>query len=405
MLPAVPAVTALGRLWVAGSVLLIGCNANATTSPSTTPSPSPAGTIAASPTSTLEAAPTFTPSDTIQIEAGDWGVVTTADLNEDGNLDIIGTTHSPKNGIAVLSGLGDGTFEAAPVEVAPADYVIAADLDADGHMDLISTGDRVAVLHARGDGTFEPPNYYGPDPDPAAELNFFGIAAADLNGDGFPDLVTANWGRSELHVLLGKGDGTFNSAATYTCLRCISVGAADLDLDGDIDVVTTSFSPFDHPGVIYVFANDGLGAFPEPAPVGPDGNSHGLGLGDLNQDGAVDLVTGNNQSFTISVLLGTGDGGFSGLTTYAAGNSHTVAVADFDQDGALDVVSGSIEHNKLWFYRGVGDGSLVETSGIDTTPFVAGGVTVGDFNGDGRLDFALAQSAGGRQFVKVFLAQ
>ena len=377
----------------------------ATPSASASASKSAEPSLSALPTDSTPKAPSFTRGQAIQLAAGDWAILATADLNGDSHPDIIGTTRT-ENGLAVLLGNGDGTFEMSTIEVDPTDYVIAADLDRDGNADLVATGNRLAVLRGRGDGTFEPPTYYlDKEPVAGAEIVLFGVAAADVNGDELPDLVTADWARSQLDILTGFGDGTFSEGAAYPCPRCISVATPDLNGDGNPDVVTTAFKPFEISGRVNRFLNDGADGFGSAGGADPLGNAHGLAIGDLDGDGGADVVTGNDQSYSISILLSNGDGTLADAVTYHAGNTHGVVVIDLDGDGNLDVLSGSIEHPMIWFYRGTGDGGFVETSGIDTYPDWPNQVTVADFNADGRLDVAYSMTGGGRQIVTILLAE
>ena len=394
---------------VIACLVLAACGAGATTSPSGA-SASADATAVPTGTSTPEPAPTFVHKFMTFVPVGESSNLAVADLNEDGKLDLV--TTSPLFGVVILFGRGDGTFAAAPdMEVAGGDLVSAADLDGDGHMDLVAAGDQLSVLLGKGDGTFAPPVSYAVGSDVSnAALNLHGLAVADLNADTIPDLVATNWMTSQLSVLLGNGDGTFEAASLYSCPVCREVAASDLNGDGEVDVVATSFSPGTdpamtaRPGTVFVFLNDGAGRLGTPVPYDPLGNSLAIALGDLNGDGALDVVTGNDRSHSLSVLLGRGDGTFAQAQTYAAGNTHTVAVVDLDGDGKLDVLSGSWEHTKVWFYRGAGDGTLIETQGIEATPDVALSLVAADLDGDGKLDLGLYYS-GSRALVSILLGK
>jgi hypothetical protein len=383
-------------------LVLAACSAGTRTSP---PSPTQGGreTTVPTGTATLEAAPAFVRGDVIHVLPGEKMGLAVADLNLDGKPDLVTTTQS-RLGVVVLLGRGDGTFAVGPdIEVAPASAVSAADLNGDGHVDLVAAGDKLAVLLGKGDGTFAQPVYYSAGAqlnDPGLDL--YGLHVADLNADSIPDLVAANWVASQLAVLLGKGDGTFEAASLYSCPHCQAPAAVDLDRDGNVDVVATSFSPGSK-GMVYVFLNDGGGHLREPVAYDPGGSATAIALGDLNGDGAMDVVTGNDQSYSLSVLLGRGDGTFAQAQAYPAGNTFTVAVLDMNGDGKLDVLGGSWEHTKVWFYRGTGDGTLIETQGIHTAPSVALSLAVADFNGDGKLDLALAESGSDHSLVSIFL--
>ena len=396
------------------SLLLAACGIGAMTSP---PAPTPSASETAVPTTApsptvapLAPAPAFVRGDVISLLAGDWMGLAVADLNEDGKLDLMTTTLS-RLGVVVILGHGDGTFEEGPdIAVAAADSVRAADLNGDGHLDLIATGDQLAVLTGKGDGTFEAPVYYAVGSDlGTADLNLRGPAVADVDADTIPDLVVANWLGSQLAVLPGKGDGTFRPALLYPCPDCTAVALGDLNGDGAVDVVTTSFPPLarftaDTKGRLFVFLNDGEGRL-KRAEYDPQGHALAVALGDLNGDGALDVITGNDRSYSVSVLLGNGDGTLAQAQTYPAGNAHSVAVVDLDGDGKLDILSGSLEDAKVWFHHGTGDGRLIETQGIAAQTNGAGGLLAVDLDGDGKLDLALTDSSVDRSVVSIFLGR
>jgi hypothetical protein len=163
------------------------------------------------------------------------------------------------------------------------------------------------------------------------------IATADLNGDGHIDLVTANAGSNNISVLLGNSNGTFGVAQTYAT---------------------------------------GVG----PAAVA---------VGDFNGDGKLDIVTANEGDNTVSVLLGNGDGTFQAAKSYAVG-SQPVSVAVGDFDGKLDIVTANQGENSVSLLPGNGDGTFgaARTAASFNSP--AESLAVGDFNGDGKLDLAVA---------------
>jgi hypothetical protein len=385
---------------VIACLVLAACSAGVVPSPSA-PTSSASESAVPSGTATPEPAPAFVRKYMAEVPAGNSSDFAVSDLNEDGKFDLVTTSHI--FGVVVLFGNGDGTFTAAPnIEVAGGELVRAADLNGDGHVDLVAAGDQLSVLLGKGDGTFAPPVSYAAGSDVSnSALNLLGLAVADLNGDSIPDLVATNWVASQLSVLPGKGDGTFEAASLYTCPACVEVAAGDLNQDAHVDIVAASTSGS---GSATVLLNDGTGHLGEPVGYNAGGNAVTIALGDLNSDGALDAVTGNDGSGSLSVLLGKGDGTLGDAQTYPAGNTHAIAVVDLNGDAKPDVLSGTFEVPMLWFYRGTGDGTLIETQGIDATPDLARSLAVADFNDDGKPDLALYYS-GVKAFVSILLGE
>ena len=167
------------------------------------------------------------------------------------------------------------------------------------------------------------------------------VAVADLNGDGDLDLVTANWSSDTVSVLLGVGDGTLAGSQTF--------GAGN--------------GPFE------------------------------MAVGDLDSDGALDLVTLNAVSNDVSVLLGAGDGTFGVAQHYAAGSTPiSMRIGNLDGDGALDLAVANsclMGSPGLMVLPGAGDG----TFGAGQSSFVGespNSMDIGDLNGDGVLDLVVA---------------
>ncbi|NEP56265.1 MAG: DUF4347 domain-containing protein [Symploca sp. SIO2G7] len=274
--------------------------------------------------------------------------------------------------------------------------VAVGDFDGDGDPDLVaanSGSNNVSVLLGNGDGTFAAPTNLGVGTTPNA------VAVADFDGDGNLDIVSANNGSSDVSVLLGNGDGTFDDATNFvagTSPRSLAV--ADFDGDGSLDLVTAGA------GGVSVLSGDGNGNFGPATNLGVTSSPYSVAVGDFSGDGNLDLVTANAEEFvigTVSVLLGNGDNTFRPARDFRTGDSdpESVAVGDLNGDGILDIAVANEDNGDgtISVMLGNGDGTFNTT--FDTTnnfPFPTTGqpssVDLVDVNSDGNLDLL---SAGG----------
>ncbi len=210
----------------------------------------------------------------------------------------------------------------------------------------------------------------------------YSVAVADFNGDGKPDLVTANQLSNTVSVLLGLGQGSFGPATNIMVGdNPQSVAVGDFNGDKKPDVVTARY--FNN--AVSVLLGNGKGSFDPAINVGVGGFPRSVAVGDFNQDGKTDLVTANMYVNTVSVLLGNGQGSFTPPTIFGAGEFLTsVIVGDLNQDGKPDLVTTN-GGNGLSVLLGNGQGGFASP-----TNFMGGGylrsVAVGDFNGDGKPD-------------------
>jgi hypothetical protein len=219
-----------------------------------------------------------------------------------------------------------------------------------------------------------------------------GIAVGDVNGDGILDLVTSNASTSNISVLLGLGKANFGAARVFpTGSQPESLAIADFNNDGKLDIVTANYGG----GSISVLFGNGDGTFQaaQNFPVGVQTQS--VAVGDVNNDGVPDIVVSSVQSENTDVFLSNGDGTFQAPTIFAFNNGSAawtqIALGDMNGDGILDFVGifGFGQGFQVWLGRG--DGSFYEWSNSLSYGTIAypKGLSLGDFNGDGKMDVAL----------------
>jgi FG-GAP-like repeat len=265
------------------------------------------------------------------------------------------------------------------------------------------------------------------------------VAVGDVNGDGKPDLVVANFCASQVGggcpngdngtvgVLLGNGDGAFQAAVTYSSggWGSVSVVVADVNGDGKLDLLVTnscpeynSECPLATNSTVGVLLGNGDGTF-KPAVTYASGgfDPSSVAVADVNGDGKPDLVVANGCipqpqrtcGGYVSVLLGNGDGTFQPAVTYASGGiiPHSVAVADVNRDGKPDLLvanqcllaaGGGCPNGMnggVSVLLGNGDGTFRPAVSYDSGGLYTNSVAVADVNRDGKPDLAVANLENG----------
>lgn len=255
-----------------------------------------------------------------------------------------------------------------------ADYTVSngSAVSISGGLAFLSTSTELTSADITGDGLFT-----------------FGVNSADVNGDGHLDLYASNFSSGQQNQLwINDGSGGFSAANIAGDTQSYASIMADLDGDGDIDIV----SPSAGGPLVRILLNDGAGSFTAGTSLSSAGSvNRGVASGDVDGDGDIDLYIGTDSSLVQNTLwINNGAGGFTG--TSIAGDSFKVfgaVMGDVDGDGDLDLYagtlasSGTVQQNKLWINDGSGVFSASDITGDDARTYKP---AMGDVDGDGDLD-------------------
>jgi hypothetical protein len=294
-----------------------------------------------------------------------------------------------------------GTFVAdSPVR---ANALAVGDFNHDGKIDLAVVSGccpngGVSILLGNGDGTFLPSINYSAGEQPLS------VVAADFNRDGNLDLAVANSLSNYISILIGNGDGTFKPAVQGPLLpgpeNFVAVG--DFNHDGKIDLVALSYQ---NPcKCISILLGNGDGTFQNPVTTDSSLVATAIGVGDFNGDGKLDIAAAGTlgSTNTVSILLGNGDGTFENGASYPGGQVPiSIAVADFNGDQKLDIAIAYSEGNGVNVMMGNGDGTFQEAVvyPLSFTNWLA----AADVNGDHKIDLIAANTIITSSELTVFL--
>jgi hypothetical protein len=311
------------------------------------------------------------------------------DIDGNGHLDVLGG--DSRRGLGVLRGNGDATFDAPEYWITDdVAQLFTGDFDRDGNVDVLYRAGLIQhgpllLLRGTSGGAFEGYRAVEASSPSVQTRVVVRTAAADMNGDGKPDLVAVT-GRDdrfmkELVVYLNDGAGNWSAPIVTAFDPEIYPGPpvfGDVNGDGKIDAVVGDFT---HLG-------NGNGTFQAPIHVASLGSGRTF-LVDVDGDGDLDLLNAfSDQHYHTDIHRGTGSGTFSGISSL---QMRVDSVADFNGDGRPDVAGRSYQHNATRVGLNDGSGGFV-LHDADPAEFISDVPAAADFNGDGHADLVMAHA-------------
>jgi len=328
--------------------------------------------------------------------------VAVGDFNKDGRLDIA-VSYLQDNAVRVLlnNGTGASNFNAATLYTVGQQpyWVASADLNGDGYPDLVTanttlnskTGTISVLLNngKAGNGTFASAVNYTVGWQP------YQVAIGDLNGDGYPDLAVTNNGSNTVSILFGSKTGAFTVQPTTlaTCANPYGVAIGNFANNDYPSVAVTCYSAAE----LEVFPNNGNGTFGTPFITATNANPSSLVVGDFNRDGKLDIVVGNTSANNISFFAGIGNNTFAaGVTSPSLNFPDSIVAGDFNGDGILDIAGVAPNYNSVEVTLGVGDGTFgtfqQRAAGQFAAKMQPWALAAGNFNNDGQVDIVTANT-------------
>ncbi len=329
----------------------------------------------------------------ITTNADNANTVFAADIDGDGDIDVLSSSANDDKISWYENTNGLGNFSSQQVISTAADNpysVFATDIDGDGDIDVLSASgldDKIAWYeNMDGQGNFGVQRIITTNAD-----NAYSVFAKDLDGDGDIDVLSTSTNDDKVawyENLDGQGNFGVQQIITTNTNFVYSVFSDDLDGDGDMDVL--SASPLDNKIAWYENTN-GLGNFGSQQIISVNAiNATKVYTADIDGDGDIDVLSssvGDNKIAWYENLDGQGNFGTQQVITINANTARAVFAIDIDNDGDIDVLSASFGDDKIAWYENIdGQGSFGAQQVITTNADAAHSVFASDLNGDGKMD-------------------
>ena len=340
------------------------------------------------------------------------GALKVADVNDDDLPDVIlprdGVT---PEGISVLLGIGGGALGTAvgyssgvSVSATP-QFVATGDVTGDGNIDAVLVGSGFGVTILQGDGLG---GFTALSTLPTVASSSVDVEIGLLNADAIPDVVVSELGTRGVSVLIGTGGGSFMPYVHYPFTHPSGeVSLVDFDKNGSLDIIATASVGTDDS--VTLLLGNGNGTFGAPTYHVASPSLFRSTVADVDMDGWVDIVAPTNsvtyddRAHTVSILRANGAGGFrSAIENLQGRKPFREATADFNRDGMLDVIAS--DSMGVTVGLGNGDGTFVALPKMNLV-FDPGTVLAVDWNRDSKPDFAVQPKAGGGNQVFGYLGQ
>jgi Ca2+-binding RTX toxin-like protein len=331
--------------------------------------------------------------------------VISADINRDGKIDLVVANQT--GGVSILYNNGAGGFS-VPNLIGTgrtgASAVEVFDFNSDGVLDIVATDSdrdnpltssvgKVSVLLGNSNGGFSAPQILSSGPWLKSAA-----VGGDFNGDGKSDLVVTSFDGNAISIFNGGSNGVFSAGTSFAVgVQPLSVAVGNFNGDNKSDLAVVNLGS-SNVSVI-------LGGSTTTVNLAVGVNPTSVAINDFDGDGHSDLVVTNFTSNNVSILFGNGVGNFGRsktLNTGAGIGSYSVKTGDFNGDGKFDLAIAKFYSNEISILLGSGDGNFstptIFSLGAARAPFTDLGellkrltpITVGDFNGDGKSDLAVA---------------